>query len=159
MNHHFHQRLIKETINTLQWCCNRDQGDVLHIDLHGFSNQPTTLGEFDLILGTNHRQTVKASRVDQDLADFMTRLGYRAYLPAEKAQPGERFGATNENALVRRTAQLFPHVLSLQLEVEKQLRVDPVKRNLLATYLSDFLIAWVSGNSHFRGLKNEEPVF
>lgn len=69
-----------------------EMGKVLLIDLHGFTKQPE-FGEFDLILGTGHRQTVGESSVDYDFSSFMMDRGYRVYVPSEKPIPGELYPA------------------------------------------------------------------
>lgn len=59
--------------------------DALLLDLHGFSKQPPYApeGGYDLILGTGNRLSVLYGNIDVKLAEYMTNLGYKVFLPKE----------------------------------------------------------------------------
>ncbi len=124
----------------------------LLLDLHGFSTQPV-IGEFDLILGTDHRTSVGDSIVDQQFADFMRARNYRVYLPTQEEVDGERFTASGS----KRDGQIVPLVqevvaanitnaVSMQLEIAWHFRQAGAKEvgTRLANNISEFIVSSVS---------------
>lgn len=106
----------KTVIDKLQNLSNKTDQEILHIDLHGFAAQPS-FGEYDLILGTGHRYTVGESVLDRYFGEFMTRKGYRVYVPTETSREGERWTASNERTMVQKAKkEEIPKVASIQIE-------------------------------------------
>lgn len=68
-------RLVKKAIKAY------GRENCLLIDFHGFGAQPPC-GEFDIILGTGNRTTVK-SGIDKSIAHFLSEKGYKIFLPTE----------------------------------------------------------------------------
>ena len=94
----------------------------LLLDLHGFTKQPS-FGEYDLILGTNHRQTVGGTNADREFAGFMRQRGYEVYVPQETPVDGELYGATDPRTLVQKARQQGPgNVVGLQVEIARHFR-------------------------------------
>ncbi len=98
------------------------QNKILHLDLHGFINQPS-FGEFDLILGTAHRKSLKGSNIDYLFSKFMGDKGYKVYLPQEIPKSGEKFTAEPEHTLVQKILKAnIPNVISMQIEIASRFR-------------------------------------
>jgi N-formylglutamate amidohydrolase len=118
---------------------------LFHFDLHGFANQPHVPGApFDIILGTDHRASVKRSIIDKQFAKYFTRLGYAVYLPMNEIITGEKFVASDPSQslspkVAQETAQ---NVISMQVELapwlrfqEEHERKKPIERDF-ATFIS-----------------------
>lgn len=134
----YHQKIEKTLLcadgNILQ--------SALLIDLHGFTNQPT-YGEYDCILGTAHRNTLKKGSVaDIRLAHFLEGYDMRTFLPGElplTAQGSDRY---NGGATVRMHGGKNKHT-AIQIETHKKFRGDdPEPRNRLVTALEEFIQAY-----------------
>jgi N-formylglutamate amidohydrolase len=85
-NYHYAiESFIERALSTYeQHCC-------LLLDIHGFDIQPDN-GEYDIILGTDHRKTIQlGSDIDSQLASFLRNRGYKVFLPTNEAVSGERY--------------------------------------------------------------------
>lgn len=91
----------------------------LLVDFHGFTKQPS-YGEYDLILGTGNRITVR-SHADQALADFFSARGYKIFLPGE-GKIGPQEDTYSADFTTRHYAKTFG-IDAIQIEVAKRFRV------------------------------------
>jgi N-formylglutamate amidohydrolase len=91
----------------------------LLIDMHGFTSQPE-YGEYDLILGTGNRRTIKGS-LDYDLkfAAYMERCGYRVFLPRESS--AANYELYPGQFTVRHYSEKFG-ISAVQLEIASKFR-------------------------------------
>jgi hypothetical protein len=119
------------------------RGRPLLIDLHGFVHQPS-YGEYDIILGTGNRSTV-ASDVDLRLGEYLSKCGYRVFVPAETevipGVPDRLSGQDTVRSVFRETG-----VDSVQLEVARRYRArDGLKEGRqLARDLASFITEHVA---------------
>ena len=119
------KRLIKRSL--------AEYGRCLLLDIHGFVNQPD-FGEFDVILGTQHRTTV-VSDVDIEFAAFLRDKGYNVYLPTEGKIKSEKFGG---GFTVVKYSRLG--IDAMQVEIAKEFRVKNAnKRKKLTRNIREFL--------------------
>lgn len=112
-------RLVKKAIET----CGRE--NCLLIDLHGFNIQPPR-EEFDIILGTGNRTTIK-SDIDKNIAYFLSKKGYKIFLPTENSDArqynggftvhyySQKFGI---NAILVEVAQKFRIIENKELGIK-----------------------------------------
>ena len=96
----------------------------IFFDFHGFKKQPP-YGEYDVILGTANRRTVK-SEVDLVLAEKLKSFGYKVFCPQEKRMVGNQLdcydaGFTTRNVFLR------TGVDSVQIEIHASIRVSKKK--------------------------------
>jgi N-formylglutamate amidohydrolase len=90
----------------------------LLMDFHGFANQPS-YGEYDLILGTGNRTTVR-SNVDQLFADFFSKRDYHVFLPTRETKELQE-DIYNGGFTVRHYAKIFT-INAIQIEIAKKFR-------------------------------------
>jgi len=114
--------------------------NVLYLDMHGFSRQPTNAptGGYDLILGTSSRSTIRHGEPDRALARFMEERGYRVFLPTEDPAADEPFKAGHST---RWFAQEFD-INAIQIEIAKHFRLQKEfteKGKKLASDIAEFL--------------------
>lgn len=117
-------------------------------DLHGFMKSPP-IGAFDIILGTLHRQSVGHSQVDRILADRLSALDFRVYVPTHETQVDEKY--TGEELakkqlilpLLQTIALRRLPVIAIQLEIAYQVRANTSRNHRLVQGLGDF-IHWYS---------------
>ncbi|HJP96570.1 MAG TPA: hypothetical protein VJ843_04325 [Candidatus Saccharimonadales bacterium] len=132
---------------TYEALCNlrrEHDGTVLHLDIHGFGNHPETQ-DYDLILGTAHRETVGDSDVDHELASFTRAHGYRTYLPGTQPRPGEAYTAKSPATLVQRVAHLaLAQTASVQIEISQRYRTQETQHRgqQLARDVGAFCVTW-----------------
>lgn len=133
----YHQKieqLLETAINK------HSRENCLLIDLHGFSLQPSYAPPegYDLILGTNNRTTIKFGTLDQDLAQFLTALGYTVFLPGEKplTQFADKFNGGFTNYYYSSKFEIN----AIQIEIARRFRVKEGAKdsNELASNLSRF---------------------
>ena len=139
---YFEEQVIKTLCNMLIY--HNFQGPLLHIDLHGFGEQPV-FGDYDLILGTGYRTTIGETQADIYFATFMQKEGYRVYLPGEEYKEGEKFSADNPQTLVQRVRSFqLPNVISMQIETWSRFRRKGSKYEgqTLSVDLADFIANW-----------------
>jgi hypothetical protein len=127
-------------------CTLRQQhiGPIVHLDLHGFSPHAST-ADYDLILGTAHRQTVGNTNADVQLANFAASHGYRTYVPKSEPAPGEVFSARSPATLVQRVASLaLGQTGSIQIEISSNFRTAETREagQQLAHDLGTFCLKW-----------------
>lgn len=137
---YFDQTCI-ETVDSVRL----QNGNALHIDLHGFTAQPV-LGTYDLILGTGHRKSMSESKLDHELAEFMSQKGYAVYLPTNSPIEGELYSASNSRTLVQRILQAeVPDTISLQIEIARHFRRSQTEGlgRQLAADLGDFIVTYM----------------
>jgi N-formylglutamate amidohydrolase len=91
----------------------------LLLDMHGFKKQPFERINYDIILGTDHRKTIRSGMdVDKQLAFFLRRRGYSVYLPIEENVCGEKYtGAFT----VTHYAEKYM-INAIQIEIAKKFR-------------------------------------
>ena len=129
------KRLRREIIKTFYYeifdCirrCIRRYGCCYLLDMHCFREFPE-IGNFDIIFGTNHRQTIDgdfdkivASVIKESI--FTDKNGYESrlavYLPEEESKKGEKFAATKDFTLVKWQRDRLP-VNALQVEMHADL--------------------------------------
>jgi hypothetical protein len=114
----------------------------LFLDLHGFSNQPF-FGEYDLILGTMHRASVK-SDVDRLFGAFMSERGYNVYVPEEEPREGELFTAEPVHTLTHQVSLAVPAIDCMQVEIHHDFRTAEGRDRgvQLATDMADFIVEY-----------------
>lgn len=116
---------------------------VLLLDIHGFSSK-FSLGSYDMILGTDHRNSLGSSNIDTVFTVCMAERGYRVYCPSKEQVEGELFGATTMKTLVKRSTKWnIPNLISMQIEVYRDFRVGEEgkkKGKQLAVEISNFLL-------------------
>lgn len=139
---HFEKGVV-ETIEELKG------GSALLLDLQGFSKQPEG-EEYDLIIGTAHRKSVRGTSIDIHFAEFMSKKGYNLYVPTEQAMEGELYTAEDQNSLVQIvTNKQISNVFSLQIEIARHFGLNTpesiAKGKQLAMDLSAYLIDWEEG--------------
>lgn len=92
-------------------------GRAILIDLHGFMNQPIN-GEFDIILGTNHRRSVPLN-TDYALTSLFSSHGYRTYCPTIHIDSDELY--TGRFTIMNHSGD--PRVDAIQVEIHRSIRI------------------------------------
>lgn len=90
----------------------------LLLDIHGFDCQPN-VGEFDIILGTDHRKTIQiGSDIDNQLASFLRHRDYKVFLPTNKEVEGENY--TGAYTVCQHSSKYG--ISAIQIEIAKKFR-------------------------------------
>ena len=122
------------------------------IDIHAFANQ-LAIGNYDVVLGTNHRQTVYrefdrrfglalGSRLFFDSNGSKCRL--KVYVPDVRPKKGEKFCATKNFTLVRWIKNRESRVSALQMEIYKDwLMINQDTENLIKVLSSTIALTAV----------------
>ncbi|MBU4422034.1 hypothetical protein KKB41_03715 [Patescibacteria group bacterium] len=118
----FYNRVLED----VRFCLNK-WGRCYLFDFHAFQNQPE-IGNYDIVLGTNHRQT---TCINFDL-QFGNNLGLwvlfdnnkqrcrlKVYVPDMSPREGERFVASKDFTLAKWMKDREPRVNALQMEIYK----------------------------------------
>jgi len=115
---------------------------ILFIDCHGFGGK--LQADFDLILGTANRTTLKHSDVDRQFAAAMREFGYRVFLPEKVpvSPQGDPFSAGHTTIHTARTYDID----AIQIEIANRFRTREGTEQglLLAAHIASFLV------SHYR---------
>jgi N-formylglutamate amidohydrolase len=116
----------------------------LLLDMHGFKKQPFKGVNYDIILGTNHRKTIRFGiDVDKQLAFFLKRRGYSVYSPTEKKVRGEKYtGAFT----VTHYAEKY-RINAIQIEIARKFRTKAGRD--LGIKLSEDLTDFIDSNFNF----------
>ncbi len=135
---HFYSRYHEE-IEGLIFNALRHFGCAVLLDIHGFASRED---DYDIILGTQHRQTCKVYGFDITLAKYLREAGYSVYLPEEYSVKGERYSG-------RYTIERHSSCKNdaIQVEVSPKFRQkaksydseEALKRRELAGTLRDFI--------------------
>lgn len=112
----------------------------LLIDLHGFSTQPA-YGEFDVILGTRNRRTIRPScKADIKMADLLRKAGISTFLPQKEPLHTDKPDRYNGGETIWRHGQ---NRNAIQIEVDRKFRTeDSVIRAPLVSALTTFITAY-----------------
>ncbi|MFA4941037.1 MAG: N-formylglutamate amidohydrolase [Patescibacteria group bacterium] len=113
-SHHSYHEAIFSFIRMIR----ESDASPLLLDLHGFSRQPFA-EEFDIILGTKNRATVKTD-IDFKLAVFLRERGYRVFLPEEDT-PDKNCSHYNGGFTVCRYSEEFG-IDAIQIEIARHFR-------------------------------------
>ena len=100
-----------------------DEENILMIDLHGFGSQPKYApeGGYDLILGTGNRKTIFYDDIDLKMGRFFSELGYKVFVPADKAGEDRLEDVYSAEHITRSFAELLK-INVIQIEVAKKFR-------------------------------------
>lgn len=91
----------------------------LLIDAHGFKEQPFEGIDYDIILGTDHRKTIRSGfDIDKQLAFFLRHRGYQVYLPTEEKVFGEKYSG----AFTARHYAAKYRINAIQIEIARKFR-------------------------------------
>ena len=91
----------------------------LLLDIHGFDKQPDN-EMYDIILGTDHRQTIQSgSDIDSQLAFFLRSKKYRVYLPTKESISGEKY--TGAYTICQHSVKYG--INAIQIEIAKKFRM------------------------------------
>ncbi|PIR66616.1 MAG: hypothetical protein COU51_02765 [Parcubacteria group bacterium CG10_big_fil_rev_8_21_14_0_10_36_14] len=130
--------------------CLEKWGKCILFDLHAFQHQPV-IGNFDIMLGTNHRQTV-CGNIDLEfgrrLANWVLwgtepfdRRNMYIYIPDGESRDGEKFCASKDFTLVKWIKNKEPRSSAIQLEIYKDWFISIDKLRRLAKIISFAIIA------------------
>lgn len=110
---HFYGRILETAKKCLEkW------GACHILDLHATERQPS-FGKFDIIFGTDHRQTVSGD-FDTKLAGLLQETGtLKVFVPGETPLSGEIFPASLHSTLVKWLKCAEPKVSAVQMEIHK----------------------------------------
>jgi len=136
----FYNRVLED----VRFCLNK-WGRCYLFDFHAFRNQPE-IGNFDVILGTNHRQTTCMNfdlRFGNNLGlwvlfdnnDHQCKL--RVYVPDVNPREGEKFAATKDFTLAKWMKDKEPRVNALQMEIYKDWLMMDENTEMLIKVLSN----------------------
>jgi len=110
----------------------------LLLDIHGFCTQPFKEMDFDIILGTRNKETIKFnSDIDDRLAFFLKSRGYRVFVPQEEKVPNEKYSG----AFTIQYHSEKSEISAIQVEIAKKFRVKQGKEIgvRLSKDLADFI--------------------
>ncbi len=118
----YHGTIFAQVRQMQQWF---DTKELLVLDVHGFSNQPSYAprGGYDIVLGTGNRRAVVHGEPDRALAEHLRACGYEVFLPeitVQNPRPGH-IDYLNGGYTVRRIAREFG-VSAIQIEIARRFR-------------------------------------
>ena len=117
--------------------------DIILLDLHGFrqGRRSGQMTDFDVILGTRHRKTIKYGSPDKELYRILSENGFNTFLPGEQnVLPN---GDPYAGGFISKYLSSAYGINVIQIEIERYLRVkestdDSLK---LAKAIGDWLVS------------------
>lgn len=133
----FHQNvflLVQESVETF------GEDGVLVLVLHGFKEQPLGGAEYDLILGTQHRESLRRkSCADKNFAKFFGRRGYSVYTPDALFKSGERYNAHRSYVVNNIRAQFDVDVIQIEISSKYRNETARAEGKMLSKAFAEFI--------------------
>jgi len=118
----YHGAIFAQARQMQQWF---GTGELLVLDIHGFSNQPAYAPRsgYDIVLGTGNCSTILHGEPDRELAEHLRACGYEVFLPeAETQNPRSgQIDYLNGGFTVRQVAGEFK-ISAIQIEIARRFR-------------------------------------
>ena len=133
----FHQNvflLVQESVEAF------GEDGVLVLVLHGFKEQPFGGTEYDLILGTQHRESLRSkSCADKNFSRFFERQGYSVYTPEALFKPGERYNAHRSYVVNNIRAQFDVDVIQIEISSKYRNETARAEGKMLSKAFAEFI--------------------